>query len=467
MQEPPPRILVVDDEEGVCDVLAHVLGRAGYAIETATRGDTALRLYEARPFDLVISDLRMPGMDGIELLRRIKAHDPMAIVAILTAFKEDWSRTVECMRLGAFDYISKPFDNEKTIKPLVKRALHLRQMRGSAASFDETLSAVGCLKGNAASMREIYDRIQRVGPSDSTVLIQGESGTGKELVARAIHFSSARAGRPFITVNCGAFTETLLESELFGHVKGAFTGAATDKIGLLEVSNTGTFFLDEVGDMPPALQVKVLRVIEEREFLPVGGTQPRRIDVRFIAATNRHLETLVAEGSFREDLYYRMNIVPIDLPPLRGRKEDIPLLAAHFIARFGRRMKRPVQGITDEAMTALVRHDWPGNVRELENTIQRAVALLGDRDRIDLPDITILDRMRPRTDVTAPPAAAPDSTTLPPDGIDLDARLAEIEKAYLTQALERTGGHLTKAAQILKISLRSLRYKMDKYDMEA
>jgi two-component system, NtrC family, response regulator PilR len=457
------RILVVDDEEGVCDVLAHVLHREGHEVETATRGDEALRMYEARPFDFVISDLRMPGMDGITLLRRIKAADPRAIVAILTAYKEDWSKTVECMRLGAFDYISKPFDNEKTIKPLVKRALHLRQMRLPAGTFDETLSAVGCMKGNAPSMREIYDVIQRVGPSDSTVLISGESGTGKELVARAIHFFSARAGRPFITVNCGVFTETLLESELFGHVRGAFTGAVTDKVGLLEVADTGTFFLDELGDMPPALQVKVLRVLEEREFIPVGGTQARRVDVRFIAATNRNLEALVEGGAFREDLYYRMNIVPLHLSPLRDRKEDIPLLVAHFIARFGRIMKRPIQGISDDAMAQLIRHDWPGNVRELENTIQRAVALLGG-PRIELQDISILDRLRGKA---APAAATEEGTSLPPDGMDLEARLAEIERAYLAQALARTNGHLTKAAQVLRVSLRSLRYKLAKYNMDA
>ncbi len=302
MSTPAPRILVVDDEESVCDVLSHVLRREGYEVVTAMRGDEALRLYTENPFDVVISDLRMPGMDGIALLQRIKAMDPKAIVAILTAHKEDWSRTVECMRLGAFDYISKPFDNDKTIKPLVKRALHLRQQRFPLATFDETLSAVGCMKGNAPSMRDIYDVIQRVGPSDSTVLILGEGGTGMDLVARDIHDVSARAGRPFITVNCGVFTETLLESELFGHVRGAFTGAISDKVGLLELANTGTFFMDEVGDMPPSLQVKVLRALEEREFLPVGGTQTHRVDVRFLAATNRNLESLVSQGSFREDL---------------------------------------------------------------------------------------------------------------------------------------------------------------------
>jgi DNA-binding NtrC family response regulator len=470
MDAPVPRILVVDDEESVCDVLAHVLRREGYDVETANRGDDALRLYGAAPFDFVLSDLRMPGMDGITLLRRIKELDPRAIVAILTAYKEDWSKTVECMRLGAFDYISKPFDNDKTIKPLIKRALHMRQMRLPNVGLDETLSSIGCMKGNAPAMREIYSIIQRVGPSDSTVLIQGESGTGKELVSRAIHFFSARAGRPFIAINCGVFTETILESELFGHVRGAFTGAVVDKIGLLEVADTGTFFMDEVGDMPPSLQVKVLRVIEEREFMPVGSVQPRRVDVRFIAATNRNLESLVAKGLFREDLYYRMNIVPLNLPPLRERKEDIPLLVAHFIARFGRLMNNRVQGITDSAMSALVRHDWPGNVRELENTIQRAMALL-DGSVIDLKDITLLERIRGKDVGTSPPSGTPESrgemhASLPADGLDLDARLAEIEKAYLKQALARTNGHLTRAAQVLKISLRSLRYKLSKYGMD-
>jgi two-component system response regulator PilR (NtrC family) len=464
MADAPARILIVDDEESVCDVLAHVLRREGYAVETAGNGDDALRLYALQPFDFVIQDLRMPGMDGTTLLRKIKSLDPQAIVAILTAYKEDWARTVECMRLGAFDYISKPFDNEKTIKPLVKRALQLRQ-RFPTASLDDTFSAIGCMKGNAPAMREIYDVIHRVAPSDSTVFIQGESGTGKELVARAIHFASARADRPFITVNCGVFTETLLESELFGHVKGSFTGAVTDKRGILEVADTGTFFLDEIGDMPPSLQVKLLRVIEDREFIPVGGTQARRVDVRFIAATNRNIEAMVAQGAFREDLYYRVNIVPLALPPLRERKEDIPLLVAHFIARYSRLMRKPVQGITDGAMNALLNHDWPGNVRELENTIQRTVALLSG-PQIDLKDVTLLDRLRPRPAAEADAGLAAEPVVLTSDGIDLDARLAEIEKAYLSQALAQTDGHQTNAAQLLHISLRSLRYKLAKYGMD-
>ena len=462
------RILIVDDEQSVCDVLAHVLRKEGYEVEATTSAQEALTLYEKRPSDLVIQDIRMPGMDGLALLKALKTLDPQALVAVLTAYKEDWGKTVECMRLGAYDYIHKPFDIDKNIRPVVKRAMQMRRFRRPQGGQDDVLSVVGCMKGNNPRMQEVYDLIQRVGPTDSTVLILGESGTGKELVARAIHHFSLRADKPFMTVNCGAFTESLLESELFGHVKGSFTGAVVDKSGLLEVAEKGTFFLDEISEMSVHLQVKLLRVLEEREFKPVGGIHTKRVDLRFVAATNRQIEQSVKNGSFREDLYYRLNVVPIVLPPLRERKDDVPLLAASFLARFAKSMKKSVQSITDAAMQALIDYDWPGNVRELENTIQRAVALT-DKAKIDLADVQDRVKLRAaqgRTAAAFAGAPAPPASAIPAEGLDLEARVAEFEKAYLTEALAQTNGHLTKAAQTLRISLRSLRYKLNKYGMK-
>jgi two-component system response regulator PilR (NtrC family) len=445
------KILVVDDEPGVRDVLSIILKRAGYAPLTAGNGVEALDLFQREPVDLVIEDLKMPEMDGIELLKRIKDQAPKVPVIIITAFyRDDKIMTVEAMRLGAYDYIKKPFNNDE-ILAVTARALEQKELMesiGDQAQISPPMDIVG----NTPDMKAIFEIVKRVAPTDSTVLIQGESGTGKELIARAIHYTSLRSRAAFITVNCSAFTESLLESELFGHVKGSFTGAIQDKKGLLTVADGGTFFLDEVGEMSSPTQVKLLRVLEERQFYPVGSTHPMRIDVRFITATNKNLLEEVESGSFREDLYYRLNVIPIELPPLRRRKGDIPLLAGHFIAKHARGMQRPVTGLSPKAMSRLMEYNWPGNVRELENIIQRAIALA--RGPI-IGDVSFVGPVRAAS-------AEAEVPLIPETGIDLEARLEEIERKYIKTALERTEGNLTRAAELLGISFRSIRYKVKK-----
>lgn len=445
------RVLVVDDEAGMCEVLSYILGRNGYEVTTAPDAPAALEAYSKGPFDVTITDLKMPGENGISLLREIKSRDANALVIVITAFST-WDSAVQAMRLGAFDYIKKPFDNED-IRAVVGRAMEVARELKTRHPADVP-AYVRNIIGASAVMQEIHNLIRRVASTNSTILIYGESGTGKELVARAIYNCSSRSEEAFIAVNCGAFTESLLESELFGHVQGAFTGAVSDKKGLLEVAHRGTFFLDEVAEMSRKTQVKFLRVLEEREFMPVGSTTTRRVDVRFITATNRDLEKEVREGNFREDLFYRLNVIPIHIPPLRERKEDIPLLAGHFLARYSRQMAKNVTTIGKEAMEFLTAYDWPGNVRELENTIQRSVALARE-NRIDPGDLVI--KMR-----TGTPAAALMTRGFPQDGLDLEKRLGELERNYIVQALERTGGNVTRAAKLLNTSFRSLRYRISK-----
>jgi len=444
-------VLVVDDEEGMCEVLGYILGRAGYDVATAGGVKEALAIRGQKAFDVTITDLKMPGGGGIALLRDIKAQDANALVVMITAFST-WDSAVEAMRLGAFDYIKKPFDNED-IKAVVARAMEVSKQLKTRGPSDVP-AYVRNIVGASPSILEIHNLIRRVAPTDSTILIQGESGTGKELVARAVYNCSSRSEEAFIVVNCGAFTESLLESELFGHVKGSFTGAISDKKGLLEIAHKGTFFLDEVGEMSKKTQVKFLRVLEEREFKPVGSTDTRRADVRFITATNRDLAKEVDRGEFREDLYYRLNVIPITLPPLRERKEDIPLLAGNFLARYSEEMGKNITSISQEAMTFLINYDWPGNVRELENTVQRAVALARN-PQITTEDLVI--KMR-----TGTPVATLMTQPLPPEGVDLEKRLADTERDYIVLALERTGWNVTKAAKLLNTSFRSLRYRIAK-----
>ncbi len=453
------RVLVVDDEANVRELLTVVLGRDGYQVTTAPDGAQALAVFREGQTDLVLQDLKMPGMDGLTLLKSLKEVAPTIPVIVLTAFAT-WDSAVEAMRLGAYDYLKKPFDNDQVRHTVARAISRLRRYREAGAGATVGRDWVG----NSPALREVAELVRRVAPTDSTVLIQGESGTGKELIARAVHEASLRAQETFLTVNCAAFPETLLESELFGHARGAFTGAVAAKKGLLEVADRGTFFLDEIGDMPLALQSKLLRVLEDRAVLPVGETKPRQVDVRFITATHRDLEAAVKSGDFRADLYYRLNVVPVRLPPLRERREDIPLLAGHFLAVYAKRLNRPVVRFTDRALEALMNYRWPGNVRELENTIQRSVAL-GTTDRIDLEDIDV----RMRTAVPLPAvggdAAQVPSVVLPSGGMDLEKVLADIERAYLAQALAKTGGNLTQAAVLLGLSLRSIRYKVGKLNV--
>src|SRR5262249_40524915 len=369
------RILVVDDERSMREMLAILLRREGHEVAVAENGRTAIDLLNQRPFDLVVSDARMPDVDGLEVLRHARSVNPAIIAIMVTAYgSPDLIRGVA--QLGVNDYVEKPFNTEvlrfRIRKELDRRRLQqenvlLKRAMHSAHQFSNII-------GNSAPMRQVFELVETIASTGSTVLITGESGTGKELVARAIHVRSPRSDRPFLAVNCCALTETLLDSELFGHMRGAFTGADGNKKGLIEVADKGTIFLDEIGEMSPMLQVKVLRVLQERRFRRVGGTEEVEADIRIIAATNRDLVKMVADGQFREDLYYRINVIPLP-PPLRERHDDVPMLAEHFIAKFAAQMNKNIHGISGAALTCLTAHSWPGNVRELENAMERAVAL--------------------------------------------------------------------------------------------
>jgi DNA-binding NtrC family response regulator len=460
----PGRIIVVDDEGSMRKVLSVVLSSDGHEVFATDDGAEALARYAAGSWDLIIEDLKMPKMHGLELLRRIKEADPSAMVIVMTAFGT-WDTAVEAMRLGAYDYLKKPCDNEH-LRAVVAKAIE-RKRAGSGgrsrASGAEPPVAAEALIGNDPRMRTVMDLIRRVAPTDSTVLIQGESGTGKEIVASAIHAESLRRAGALVDINCGAFTETLLDSELFGHMRGSFTGAVSDKMGLIEAADQGTLFLDEVAELSPQTQVKLLRVLESRQFRPVGGVIDRRVDVRFIAATNRDLRELVAAGSFREDLFYRLNVIPVVLPPLRERREDIPQLAGYFLAKHATRSGRTIRSFDEKAIAWLKGYAWPGNVRELENTIERAVALARSEclTAEDLVAGTVPLVGSPLGG--AVPAAA--SVALPETGMNLEEHLANTEKEYLRQALVATGGNVSQAARLLGMSFRAMRYKVRKHGL--
>jgi len=466
------RILVLDDELNLQRLLRVILEGEGYEVLVTDDGHAALETVASQQVDLIIQDLRMPKMDGLTFLRLLKEKRPEIPSIVLTAFGT-FETAIEAMRLGAYTHLDKPFDTED-IRQTVSRALERIEI---SRKLPRTASPFLDLIGNTPVMRTVSGLINRIGPTDSTVLIFGESGTGKELVARAIHYASLRADQPFVAVNCGAFTETLLESELFGHVKGAFTNAIADRKGVFDSADRGTLFLDEVGELAPPTQVKLLRVLETRTFKPVGGARETRVDVRFITATNRNLAQMIAEGQFREDLFYRLNVIPMELPPLRGRKEDIPMLAGLFLARFAKRMNRPMVGIDDAVIAKLLEYSWPGNVRELENTIERAVAL-AQHDRITLADLAgqVLGKggssrlSSPVSQATAttklPTAGVSAPAVLPPEGLDLERHLLDVERAYIIQALERCNWSLTEAAKLLNMTFRSIRYRVDKLNIE-
>jgi two-component system response regulator PilR (NtrC family) len=457
----PWRVLIVDDEQSICDVLSISLKKEGYVVASETNPRKALERLKREPVDLVLQDLKMPEMDGIDLLREIKKLREETVVIIMTAYTT-WDRAVEAMRLGAYDYIKKPFDTQIDIKGTISRALQSREQQIQfARSFDEMLSKIGFVVGYSKAMKTVRDLIQRAAPTDSTVIIQGESGVGKELIARSLHYGSPRSAKPFIAVNCGALTETLLESELFGHSKGSFTGAVSDKVGLVEVAHTGTLFLDEVSEMSPQLQVKVLRLLEEKEFKPVGSVTTKRVDVRFITATNKDLEVAIQRNEFRKDLFYRLNVIPIHIPPLRERRDDIPILAEHFLGKYSKHMKRVGKRFAPEVKEAMMRHPWPGNIRELENAVQRSIAL-SDGDVITAKDL--LETAAPAPDLRS--VAAATARAIGEEGLDLDATMTDIEVGYLKRALDMAGGNYTKAAQLLRMSLRSFRYKLQKFGID-
>jgi two-component system response regulator HydG len=460
------RILVVEDNPTVRDGMEQILRKAGHEVLAVSDGAAALERCQEAPVDLVVTDFKMDGMTGLELLESLRRQpvpgDPE--VMLITAYGTI-DIAVEAMKLGAIDFLTKPFDpNEFRVK--VEKALKTRDLKRERDAFkaqaeylrEEVEHHFGEIVGRSASMREIYESIRKVAEANSSVYVYGESGTGKELIARAIHRESTRSGGPFIKVNCSSLAEGLLESELFGHEKGAFTGAIRERKGRFELAHEGTLFLDEISDIPLSTQVKLLRVLQEKEIERVGGERTITVDVRIISATNRDLAPMVERGEFREDLFYRLHIIPIEVPPLRERKEDILPLVTHFIHTITTEMAKPIAGITDEAMELLMRYDWPGNIRELENMIERAIVLC-EGERLDAQLFPINERKGPRsnsaTTLNVPPAGA----------ITLDNALESIERAMIEDALEKSGGVKTKTAELLGIKTSALYYKLEKYGL--
>jgi two-component system, NtrC family, response regulator len=451
-----PHVLIVDDELNIRRVLAAMLKREGYEVTTAADGEQALAVLQKTPVHVVVTDLVMPRMSGLALLERAQAEFPDVPVIMITAHGTVDS-AVQALKAGAFDYITKPFEQEELKKVIAKatRAHELERQNVHAAAAP--------LVGASQSMRHVYEIVSKVADSPSTVLITGESGTGKELVARELHRRSSRRDKPLIKVNCAAIPKDLVESELFGYEKGAFTGAVGSKPGRFELADGGTLFLDEIGEIPVEMQVKLLRALQESEFERVGGIKTLRVDVRLIAATNRDLKALIADGRFREDLYYRLAVVPIALPPLRDRKDDIPLLVQHFIAKYDQRLGKKVERVDEEAMQTLLAYGWPGNIRELENLMERSV-LFADGPVIQ--GASLPDAIRERAPGPATPIAAvgPLGAIAAPSGASMKEIVrqaqAELEKELIGRALEETGGNVTRAAKRLQISRKSLQVKM-------
>ena len=462
-------ILVVDDERSMRELLAIALKRERYAILLAENGAAALAHLERQPIDMLISDIKMPDMSGVEVLRAAKDLNQDILAIMITAFASTES-AAEALRMGAYDYVSKPFSVDE-LKIVVRNALEHRQPRRERVPTKNFANIIG----QSEPIQAVFRLIEKIAPTNSTVLITGESGTGKELVARAIHFNSLRHNRPFVALNCGALPETLLESELFGHVRGAFTGAATNKKGLVEAAENGTIFLDEISEMTPLMQVKLLRVLQERKFRHVGGTEEIAANIRIVTATNRELARLVSDGKFREDLFYRINVISVHLPALRERVDDIPLLADHFVTRFSEQIGKGITGTSSGAQWALRAYGWPGNVRELENVIERAVALertpkvqaeslqFGTTGRGDARSPSVARGTGNEAEPVNLGVARGEA--IPEAGFDLERHVQGIEREYLAEALRRAGGVKVKAAELLGMSFRSFRYYMKKYDL--
>jgi len=474
----PAKILVADDELNLRRVLVALLRRDGHDVVQAANGAEAIeRLADV---DVVITDLRMPGADGMDVLRSASKHHPHVPVIMITAYGSV-GQAVEAIKAGAFDYIEKPFEQD-SIKAIVDKAIgqavaNRMAPRSTLYADPETRGRFG-LVGSSTEMHAIFEVIEKVADTPSTVLITGESGTGKELVAKALHEQSSRKNQPFIKINCAAIPKTLMESELFGYEKGAFTGATTSKPGRFELADGGTLFLDEIGEIPVEMQVKLLRAIQESEFERVGGLKTIKVDVRLITATNRDLEQEIQRGNFREDLYYRLNVVPLQIPPLRKRSGDIPLLVQHIIKKFNERLKKQISGITDEALAALEGHVWPGNIRELENVLERTI-LFSKNERIERADLQLasaapVEPAVPRTTSSGAMAPILDEEIDDDDAVSgelsgassgslkdiVRAETSRVERELIVKALEETGGNVTQAARLLKISRKSLQMKM-------
>ncbi|MDD2542688.1 MAG: sigma-54 dependent transcriptional regulator [Desulfuromonadaceae bacterium] len=453
------KILVVDDELSMREFLAILLEREGYDVSVAASAAEALCMMESALFDLVLSDVNMPGLSGIELLARIKEKSPETAVLMLTAFSAA-EQAVEAMKLGAYDYIGKPFKNEE-IKQLVKNALEKQGLKRENTLLKKDASERDSFCGIIAKsqkMRELFDLIQKVAASPSSVLILGESGTGKELAARSIHTCSPRKSKLFVAVNCGAIPENLIESELFGHKKGSFTGAVSDRPGLFEQAEGGTLFLDEIGELPLLMQTKLLRVLQEREFKRVGDAQTRKADVRIISASNRDLESQVKDGTFREDLFYRLNVVQLVMPPLRERIEDIPLLVEYFCRKYQAGGTNTQISVTPGALKVLMNHPFPGNIRELENCIERSLIIN--------PEVISECSLPQQLLVSKTPCFTADCD-IPEEGMQLEPLLEDLEKKYLLKALEKTGGAKKKAGELLGMSFRSFRYRLAKFGLDS
>jgi two-component system response regulator PilR (NtrC family) len=450
-------ILVVDDEESMREFLSIMLHREGYHVDSAVDGAQAIAQLKEHVYDLVITDIKMPRVDGFGVLDYVLDLAPDTGVIMITAFSTT-EQAVEAMKKGAYDYITKPFNNEE-IRLIVKNALERKELRQENLELKKELGqrySFANLVGKSRRMQEVYQFIEKVADSKATVLITGESGTGKEVVAKAIHYNSFRKEQAFVAINCGAIPENLLESELFGHEKGSFTGAIQQKAGLFEVADGGTIFLDEIAELPAMMQVKLLRVLQEQEFRRVGGTRTLQVDVRLIAASNKDLEQEVADEHFREDLFYRLNVIRVTLPPLRERREDIPLLVEYFLRKLTG--DKPVN-VTETLLRRLLDYQWPGNIRELENTIERCVVLGsgGELDEDSLPT-----HIRSQAQI-----GSGSLEEIPDEGLDLDAYLGNIEKDILLKALDKVGGVRKRAAELLNISFRSIRYRLAKFGIDA
>lgn len=453
-------ILVVDDELSICKALEKHLTAEGHTVATTQDGEAALELIQKMPIDVALSDLVMPKMDGITLIRKMKEIQPSLTCILLTGFGTIES-AVQAMKAGAFHYLTKPFELDN-IDSMIAKALEHKNLTTENREMKKQLEkqhAFNTIVGNSEEIKAVFDLIEKVAETDSTVLILGESGTGKELLARAVHYNSLRKEKPLITVNCAAIPEDLLESELFGHMRGSFTGAVANKEGRFSSADKGTLFLDEIGDMTLKLQVKLLRVLQERKFEPVGSTTTKEVDVRIIAATNRNLEAMVKEGLFREDLYYRLNVIPISVPPLRERESDISMLVRHFMVEFGTANKKNVTHITDEAMAILHQHPWPGNVRELQNMMERVVILMTGStiEASDLPD---------RIRGIEPVKNEKNGFNIPDTGISFKHALLAFENELILKALEKTNWNKNQAASLLKINRTTLVEKIKKKNLE-
>jgi two-component system, NtrC family, response regulator PilR len=454
------RLLIVDDEASLCQLLEIAFRRHGHEVEIVAEGEAAKKKIETRIYDVIISDIRMPGITGVELLEYAKATRNPALFVIITAVPTV-STAIDALNLGAYRYVIKTNQLVNELRVVIDRALEEIALREENTSLRRELLrafARDHIVGQGPWLHSILETIRNVAPTQSTVLITGESGTGKELVARAIHEASLRREKPFVSINCGAFPETLLESELFGYLKGAFTGADANRKGIIESANGGTLLLDEIGETSLSMQIKLLRVLQERKIRPLGGTADIPVDIRLIAVTNRDLKAMVSAGQFREDFYYRVSVIPIHVPPLRERKDDIDPLARHFLATFARQMKKGVNAFDDAAFAKLMGYSWPGNVRELENAIERATALASSDDRLIRPEHlpAVMNNSLPME---------PALSSFPKEGIDFEARIADIERRYLVEALRAADGVRTRAADLLKISYRSFRHYAKKYEI--